>query len=63
MNDWNVIDLHIHTVSGYTRDKSRDEVNFSYIDFYNVISKYNIKLMAITNHNYIDMVNYILLRH
>ena len=21
MNDWNVIDLHIHTVSGYTRDK------------------------------------------
>ena len=63
MNDWNVIDLHIHTVSGYTRDKSRDEVIFSYIDFYNVISKYNIKLMAITNHNYIDMVNYILLRH
>lgn len=63
MNDWNVIDLHIHTVSGYTRDKSRDEVIFSYTDFYNVISKYNIKLMAITNHNYIDMVNYILLRH
>lgn len=63
MSEWNVIDLHIHTVAGYTRDKSRDNVNFSYNDFYSVIEKYNIKLMAVTNHNYIDMVNYILLRH
>lgn len=63
MNEWNVVDLHTHTMSGYTRDKTRDNVIFSYLDFFNVISKYNIKLIAVTNHNYIDMINYILLRH
>ena len=63
MSEWNVIDLHIHTVPGYTRDKKRDDVIFSYVDFYNVIKKHNIKLMAVTNHNYIDIINYILLKH
>lgn len=63
MSEWNVIDLHIHTSAGYTRDKTRDNVNFSYSKFYRVIKKYDIKLMAITNHNYVDIINYMLLRH
>lgn len=63
MNEWNAIDLHMHTVSGITRDTTPDDVNFSYELFYNVISKYKMKLMAVTNHNYIDMTNYILMRY
>lgn len=63
MSEWNVIDLHIHTSAGFTRDKTRDNVNFSYSKFYRVIKKYDIKLMAITNHNYVDIINYMLLRH
>ena len=39
MSEWNVIDLHIHTSAGFTRDKTRDNVNFSYSKFYRVIKK------------------------
>lgn len=28
MNEWNAIDLHMHTVPGITRDKTIDKVNF-----------------------------------
>ena len=63
MEEWNAIDLHMHTVSGITRDKTKDKVNFSYKLFQNVINKYNMKLMATTNHNIIDFTNYILMRH
>ena len=63
MEEWNAIDLHMHTVSGITRDKTKDEVNFSYKLFQNVINKHNMKLMATTNHNIIDFTNYILMRH
>ena len=63
MEEWNAIDLHMHTVSGITRDKTRDTVKFTYKLFQNVISKYNMKLMAVTNHNIIDFKNYILMRH
>lgn len=63
MEEWNAIDLHMHTVSGITRDKTKDEVQFSYTLFQNVISKYNMKLMATTNHNIINFTNYILMRH
>lgn len=63
MEEWNAIDLHMHTVSGITRDKTKDEVKFSYSLFQNVISKYNMKLMATTNHNIINFTNYILMRH
>lgn len=30
MDEWNAIDLHMHTCKGITRDKSNDEVKFSY---------------------------------
>ena len=29
MKDWYPIDLHIHTVTGITRDKKTDNVNLS----------------------------------
>lgn len=63
MKEWNAIDLHMHTVSGMTRDKTKDNVNFNYVLLQNVLEKYQIKLMAVTNHNKIDLVNYILMRH
>lgn len=63
MEEWNAIDLHMHTATGITRDKTKDEVKFSYSLFQNVISKYNMKLMATTNHNIINFTNYILMRH
>jgi hypothetical protein len=63
MSEWNVTDLHIHTSAEYTRYKTRDNINFSYSKFYRAIKKYDIKLMAITNHNCVDITNYILLRH
>lgn len=63
MNEWNAIDLHIHTVSGITRDKTKDNVNFNYCLFGNAISNHQLKLMACTNHNIIDITNYILMRH
>lgn len=63
MNEWNRIDLHMHTVPGITRDKTKDKVNFSFVNFSRVIRDYNLKLMAVTNHNFIDIQNYILLRH
>ena len=63
MNNWHPIDLHIHTVCGITRDKKTDNVNFSYTLFQNVISKYKYGLMAVTNHNIIDLQNYILMKY
>lgn len=63
MNNWCSIDLHLHTMAGITRDKKRDVVNFSYTAFQRVIEKYNFGLMAVTNHNIINMENYILMRY
>jgi ABC-type lipoprotein export system ATPase subunit len=63
MDEWNAIDLHMHTVSGFTRDKSKDVVTFTYLDFVKVLKKYNMKLMAVTNHNYINFANYILMKY
>ena len=37
MSEWNAIDLHMHTVPGFTIDKSRDEVIFSYSIFHFII--------------------------
>lgn len=62
MSEWNAIDLHIHTVPGITRDKSIDKVNFSYSLFGKAINNHRLKLIACTNHNIIDIVNYILMR-
>ena len=63
MENWYPIDLHIHTVVGITRDKKSDVVNFTYELFQRVINKYKFGLMAVTNHNVIDMTNYILMRY
>ena len=63
MENWYPIDLHMHTVVGITRDKKSDVVNFTYELFQRVINKYKFGLMAVTNHNVIDMTNYILMRY
>lgn len=63
MDEWNAIDLHMHTCKGITRDKSNDEVKFSYEYLQQVIEKHDIKLMAVTNHNIIDIINFILMRY
>ena len=63
MNEWNAIDLHVHTVTGITRDKSTDDVKFSYCLFGKAIHDHKLKLMACTNHNIIDMTNYVLMRY
>jgi len=63
MDEWFAIDLHMHTVSGFTRDKKTDRVNFSYTKFVQVLKKYDLKLMSVTNHNFIDMTNLILMKH
>lgn len=61
--EWNAIDLHMHTVEGVTRDKKSDQINFSYEMFVKVLIKYKIKLAAVTNHNKVDMANFILLKY
>ena len=63
VNEWNAIDLHMHTCEGVTRKKGRDDVIFSYMDMQNVIEQFELKLMAVTNHNIINMSNYILMRY
>lgn len=63
MENWYPIDLHMHTVVGVTRNKKSDEVFFTYTLFQKVINKYKFGLMAVTNHNIIDMSNYILMRY
>lgn len=62
MEEWCAIDLHMHTSKGITKNKKNDEVNFSYVLLQKAVERHNIKLMAVTNHNIIDMVNYILMR-
>lgn len=63
MENWYPIDLHTHTVNGVTRDKKTDNVNFTYSLFQSVIEKYKFGLVAVTNHNIIDIENYILMRY
>ena len=63
MNEWNAIDLHMHTVVGVTGDGKNDEIkNFSYTNYIKVIKDFDLKLTAITNHNYIDIKNFMLCR-
>lgn len=64
MSEWNAIDLHMHTVVGTTGNGKKDEVkNFSYLNYIKVIQQFDLKLTAITNHNYIDIKNYILCKY
>ena len=64
MCEWNAIDLHMHTVVGTTGNGKKDEVkNFSYLNYIKVIQQFDLKLTAITNHNYIDIKNYILCKY
>lgn len=60
---WNAIDLHMHTSTGITRDGGKDLVNFTYSKLIEVIDKYELKLIAITNHNFIDFENFILSKY
>ena len=59
MKNWNAIDLHMHTVVGTTRDGGKDDVSFTYQQFVRVANKHDLRLMAITNHNKMDFVNFI----
>lgn len=63
MEEWHAIDLHMHTCRGITRDKTNDNVNFNYRYLQEAIENHNIRLMAVTNHNSIDIINYILMKH
>lgn len=59
--EWNKIDLHLHTVVGYTGDCHHDVItDFSYLNFINVIIDNDISLAAITNHNFVDIVNFVI---
>src|SRR5690554_2791341 len=49
----------MHTVEGITRDGTKDHVNFDYLKFVKVLIKYELKLIAITNHNILDFENYV----
>lgn len=64
MSEWNAIDLHMHTVVGVTGDGGKDEIkNFTYTNYISELKKHNIRLAAITNHNIIDMKNYLLCKY
>lgn len=64
MSEWNAIDLHMHTVEGVTGDGKFDEIkNFTYKNYLYSLKKYDIKLASPTNHNTIDMTNFLLLRY
>ena len=62
-NEWCAIDLHMHTCEGITGDGSRDKIdNFTYFNYISSLKGNDIKLAAITNHNKIDLVNYLISR-
>ena len=63
INDWNAIDLHMHTCTGVTGDGNSDTIlNFTYKNYISALATFNIKLAAITNHNIINIANYLLCR-
>ena len=61
--DWIPIDLHMHTMTGITRDGNSDDVKFTYINFIKAIEDFDLKLMATTNHNLFDIPNFIALNY
>lgn len=64
MENWHAVDLHMHTCIGVTGDGKKDEVkNFSYKNYIKSLKECEIELAAITNHNYIDLTNYIICRY
>lgn len=64
MQEWNAIDLHMHTCVGITGDGGFDVIkNFTYSNYVCALNENNIKLAAITNHNIINMKNYIICRY
>ncbi len=63
MNEWNAIDLHLHTVEGITRDGKKDDVYFSFPLFASALKANELKLIAITNHNLIDLANLVLSKY
>lgn len=61
--DWIAIDLHMHTVTGITRDGKSDDVEFTYTQFVKAILDFDLKLVATTNHNIFDISNFITLNY
>ena len=62
-NEWCAIDLHMHVCVGTTGDGKKDEIhNFTYFNYINALKSHNVKLAAITNHNHIDLKNYLTCR-
>lgn len=63
MDEWNAVDLHMHTCVGVTGDGETDVIeNFSYHNFINSLKEYKIRLAAITNHNIINLVYFLVCR-
>lgn len=64
IDDWHAVDLHMHTCVGVTGDGKKDEIkNFTYENYIKSLKECEIELAAITNHNYIDLTNYIICRY
>ena len=63
-NEWCAIDLHMHTRVGVTCSGQKDSIiNFTYSNFIDSLKSCGVKLGAITNHNIIDLPNYLLCRN
>ena len=53
----------MHTCTGVTGDGNSDTIlNFTYKNYISALATFNIKLAAITNHNIINIANYLLCR-
>lgn len=64
IDNWHAVDLHMHTCVGVTGDGKSDVIkNFTYENYLKSLKECDIELAAITNHNHIDLTNYIICRY
>ena len=64
IDNWHAVDLHMHTCVGVTGDGKKDVINnFTYENYIKSLKECEIELAAITNHNHIDLTNYIICRY
>lgn len=63
--EWHAIDLHLHTVPGYTGNGQLEKgsPNFTYFGFVHQLKTHSIELAATTNHNIVSLSNYCLCRY
>lgn len=63
--EWHAIDLHLHTVPGYTGNGQLEKgsPNFTYFGFVHQLKTHSIELAATTNHNTVSLSNYCLCRY